>query len=229
MPRNVTLVAGPPCAGKTTYVHQHAKPGDLILDQDAIGATEMRRQLTHVAAMTTGTAWVIRCSPGPQQRDALARHIHATHVVLLRPTDTELLARAAHRPNPRRHIQAVRDWIQRETLDQPPRQRATGATRKPRAQLTTTQRGYGWEHQQARAQAITELRRNPGQPCPFCGNPMYVGMPLDYDHYPPLALGGGGIRRLSDSRCNRQAGQRLAQQRQRHRTTTPRAVNSQRW
>lgn len=231
MPRIVTLVAGPPCAGKSTYVAQHAKPGDLILDQDAIGATVMRRQLTHVAAMTTGTAWVIRCSPGPQQRDALARHIHATHVVLLRPTDTELLARAAHRPNPRRHIQAVRDWIQRETLDQPPRQRATGATRKPRAQLTTTQRGYDWEHRRARAAALKAMQ--PDTPCPFCQQPMVRGMALDYDHYPPLALGGGGIRRLTHASCNRRAGQALGQARRRARKQQPRpthrAINSQRW
>lgn len=91
----------------------------------------------------------------------------------------------------------------------------------------TTERGYGWEHQQARAKALQDLARHPGQPCPFCGNPMFVDMPLDYDHYPPLALGGGGIRRLSDASCNRRAGQALAQQRRRR--TRTRVVNSRRW
>lgn len=33
---HVTLVCGPPCAGKNTYVTQHARPGDLVVDLDAI-------------------------------------------------------------------------------------------------------------------------------------------------------------------------------------------------
>lgn len=32
----ITVVCGPPCAGKTTYVHDHATLGDLILDWDAL-------------------------------------------------------------------------------------------------------------------------------------------------------------------------------------------------
>lgn len=32
----VTVLYGPPAAGKTTYVQQHAKPGDLILDIDSL-------------------------------------------------------------------------------------------------------------------------------------------------------------------------------------------------
>lgn len=30
----LTVVYGPPCSGKTTYVRNQAKPGDLILDYD---------------------------------------------------------------------------------------------------------------------------------------------------------------------------------------------------
>jgi hypothetical protein len=32
----LTIVTGPPCSGKTTYVHQHALPGHIIVDFDAI-------------------------------------------------------------------------------------------------------------------------------------------------------------------------------------------------
>lgn len=230
MTRAVTLVTGPPCAGKTTYVSQRAQPGDIVLDQDAIGAAAMRAGLARVATMTTGTAWVIRCCPGPSRRQALAQQIRATDVVLLRPDDAELLARAARRPDPRRHIQAVRDWITREAQDKPPREPKTrGATHRAGRVKTTTQRGYGWEHQQARARALKELRD--GMPCPYCGEPMSRDMCLDYDHYPPLALGGGGIRRLAHRHCNRRAGQALGQERRaaRKRASATRVVNSQRW
>lgn len=110
MTRTVHLVTGPPCAGKTTHVTQHAQPGDLILDADELGEAEYQRQLRHVAAMTTGTAWVIRCCPGPTARAAFAEQIGATSTVHLKPDREQLLARARRRPNPRRAIQAVRHW-----------------------------------------------------------------------------------------------------------------------
>lgn len=224
MPRSVILVAGPPCSGKTTYVAARAKPGDVILDQDVIGATAMRQGLTQVAGMTSGTAWVIRCCPGPQRRATFARQIGATDTVLLTAPAEELIARAAHRPTPRRHIQAVRDWLRREALDAPVR---SAGAHKPRPAKTTTERGYGWEHQQARARAIRELRRAGADLCPYCCCDMTADMPLDYDHYPPLALGGGGERRLTHSSCNRRAGQELGQQRRRGQQ--PQMVNSQPW
>lgn len=31
-----TLVAGPPCSGKNTYVRDHMQPGDMVVDYDAI-------------------------------------------------------------------------------------------------------------------------------------------------------------------------------------------------
>jgi predicted kinase len=35
---SVTLVAGPPCAGKSSYVAEHALPSDLVVDYDALAA-----------------------------------------------------------------------------------------------------------------------------------------------------------------------------------------------
>lgn len=32
----ITVVTGPPCSGKSTYVRTHARPGDIIVDFDAI-------------------------------------------------------------------------------------------------------------------------------------------------------------------------------------------------
>ena len=33
---NVTVVAGPPCAGKSTWIAEHRHPGDVVVDFDAI-------------------------------------------------------------------------------------------------------------------------------------------------------------------------------------------------
>jgi hypothetical protein len=93
---------------------------------------------------------------------------------------------------------------------------------------TTTQRGYGWSHQKARAKALDDLVD--GEPCPFCGEAMAGDMDLDYDHYPPLAMGGtpDGPRRLAHSSCNRRAGQAISARR-RARHTTAEVVNSRAW
>lgn len=95
---------------------------------------------------------------------------------------------------------------------------------------TTTQRGYGWEHQKARAAALRHLAQQGEAPCPFCHQPMTVQMALDYDHYPPLALGPTPmrVRRLGHSTCNRRAGQQLSRARIRARSA-PTAVNSRAW
>lgn len=42
----LTVITGAPCAGKTTYVRQHALPGDIIIDLDAI-AQALGSPVTH--------------------------------------------------------------------------------------------------------------------------------------------------------------------------------------
>lgn len=80
--------------------------------------------------------------------------------------------------------------------------------RKAAGGSSTTARGYGAEHQKARARALRELQD--GEPCPFCGGPMFPEQELDYDHAVPLAVGGArGDRRLSHASCNRSAGGKL--------------------
>lgn len=36
---SVCVVTGPPCSGKSTYIAEHAKPGELVVDLDAIART----------------------------------------------------------------------------------------------------------------------------------------------------------------------------------------------
>lgn len=86
---------------------------------------------------------------------------------------------------------------------------------------STTERGYGWTHQQLRAQLIADLAAHPGQPCGRCGHPMYVEQQPHLDHTEDRT----GYRGLAHADCNRVAGarkggrirRRLAQRR----TATP--------
>lgn len=117
MVRTVILVCGPPCAGKTTYVATHAQPGDLVLDQDQLGVRGMNARLSQVRAMTTGTAWVIRCAAGQSRRQTLASQLAATDTVLLVPPLEVLLHRAKTRPNRRRTMQSIRKWMTYEATD----------------------------------------------------------------------------------------------------------------
>lgn len=85
----LTVVTGPPCAGKTTYVRQHALPGHIIVDFDAI-AQALGSPVSHGhdtpiwkaaadardAAITAAirchrhgaTAWIIDSRPTPAAR-----------------------------------------------------------------------------------------------------------------------------------------------------------------
>jgi hypothetical protein len=54
----LTIVMGPPCAGKTTWVHEHAKVGDIVIDYDALAVAltapggHTHDHTPHVAAVT---------------------------------------------------------------------------------------------------------------------------------------------------------------------------------
>ena len=116
MTRHVTVVCGPPCAGKTTWVAEHAQPGDTVLDIDTIAKlrgsdrehqhegrfyrlaqTEFDALCDRIAADPTRSAWVIRSAPEPAKRRALADRCGATRVVVLLPGRGELHARALAR------------------------------------------------------------------------------------------------------------------------------------
>ena len=124
--RTVTIVAGPPCGGKSTYVARRAKPGDVVVDFDMIARRlgsparwihpepfrsranrEVDRLLGQIEAMTTGTAWVIRSLPDPAERAALAARLRAV-VVVVDPGESVCLARAASRPSGTARV--IRRW-----------------------------------------------------------------------------------------------------------------------
>jgi predicted kinase len=56
----LTVITGPPCGGKTTWVTQHARPDDIVIDFDQI-AQALGSQVTHDhsghLAVVAGKAW----------------------------------------------------------------------------------------------------------------------------------------------------------------------------
>jgi predicted kinase len=126
--RQVTLVTGPPCAGKTTHVERHAHPGDLVACFDELArkagsrnrhrhTREQRaaagaafRRLTATLPTYQGTAWVVRCAPTAEERAALADEVQATTVLVLMPPMAVCLRRAQAAGREPRVPGVIRRW-----------------------------------------------------------------------------------------------------------------------
>lgn len=116
----LTVVTGPPCGGKSTYVRANAQATDLLLDLDAIahamGYTETqvewgddhpaitaaRMARAHVLnALLTGrlqcAAWIIDARPDGAMRAQYQRA--GAHIITIDPGEQVCVDRAANRPS----------------------------------------------------------------------------------------------------------------------------------
>jgi hypothetical protein len=127
----VTIVCGPPCAGKSTYVSAHASSADRIIDLDLIAKSidpayrpwtgmlngDLLRKAIRVRnAMLgglerakSGKAWFIVSAPTRTEREWWETKLGAAEVVLLYPGIAECKRRARARGTPAA-VAGIDEW-----------------------------------------------------------------------------------------------------------------------
>lgn len=133
----VHIVTGPPAAGKSTWVREHAKPGDITIDYDALAQAlspelpaDVADQQPHIVAVIQAarSAAIDEATTGEyQQRDVYIVHAmpdrHAMNryrrfgfqVTTIDPGYSECMRRAAAERTPRQQA-VVDDWYRRRGL-----------------------------------------------------------------------------------------------------------------
>ena len=123
----IHVVTGPPCAGKSTFVAEHAADGEVTVDFDAIAqalgsksphdapdhirtvAFEARRAAIDALIAEGSDGWIIHTSPTDEQMQRYRDHGAEFHEV--NPGMDECLARAKADGRPERVSEAIREWF----------------------------------------------------------------------------------------------------------------------
>lgn len=212
------VIMGPPAAGKSTFVREHAQHGDIIIDLDhlanvlagkpmgnhehtgdVLAVAKAARQAAIDTALTREvTVWLIHTNPSPTQRAEYIKHGAKFHTI--DPGKKTVMARCKDQ-RPKHMLKVAAAWYDKQA----------------KAAKTTTQRGYGHTHQKQRRKLLAQHKD--GAPCPECGKPMYKtaaknfdGAALEADHGPGSALKYADNKqatkatRLLHRTCNRSGG-----------------------
>ena len=123
----IHVILGAPCSGKSTYVREHAKSGDVIVDFDAIAkalgadghlpdgdikqaAFAARKSVIDYCVKSGCESWIIHTSPSDEQREAYEK---AGAEFIEMDTDMETcLQRAADDDRPPETEQIIRDYFE---------------------------------------------------------------------------------------------------------------------
>lgn len=192
---NVTVVTGPPAAGKSTYIRQHRQPGDITIDYDDLAntlaglkpanhdhqphikhVTKAARQAAIDAAIAnhdnTHTVWIIHSTPSEK---LLNKYRAAGAEIITIDPGKDIVMRRIKNERPAHMAKAAGAWYSQQ---------------KPKK--SRKERGYGQRHVKQRERLMRQLVD--GSPCPHCGRPMYRnpeynfdGAPLEANHSDPLA------------------------------------------
>lgn len=152
----VRLVCGPPAAGKSTYVAEHADAADIVIDLDMIARdhgygrsrpSEIVGELladrnARLAALADEpadrVAWVILGAPSPSLRQWWCDHLGVKpgDLTVLVPPLEELRRRVMRDPDrkPVRwlHMRVIEQWLARERENDPgPIRRGVAASGQP--------------------------------------------------------------------------------------------------
>ena len=128
----LTIVCGPPCAGKTTYAQDRKTNGDWLIDLDLINAQlnpnfrpwsatevdaleraiKIRNQMLQILAIRkTGKAFFIVSAPTSHERDWWKLKLGG-EIVLLNPGAEECKRRAILRGTPQA-VRGIDDWFEK--------------------------------------------------------------------------------------------------------------------
>lgn len=124
---DITIIAGPPASGKTTYVREHMRPGDLVVDVDALYTAlsglpwydkpaallpfviEARDAVLNrlLRQSDVRSAWVITGEASPPKLRGIQARYHAARILVLDVSETECMRRIA---NDERRADKIELW-----------------------------------------------------------------------------------------------------------------------